>query len=113
MPGMDGWTVLAALKADPALAAIPVIMMSIVNDKSMGFALGVSEYLNKPIERDALVAALRKYQQRGASSHVLVVDDDAPTREMLRRLVKAKAGRRPRPRTGGLRSRAWPNARRR
>ena len=90
MPGMDGWTVLASLKADPTLAAIPVIMMSIVNDKDMGYALGVSEYLNKPIERDALVAALRKYQRGGASSHVLVVDDDAVTREMLRRLVQGE-----------------------
>jgi hypothetical protein len=90
MPGMDGWTVLAALKADSALAGIPVIMMSIVNDKDMGYALGVSEYLNKPIERDALVAALRKYQRGGASSHVLVVDDDAVTREMLRRLMQGE-----------------------
>ena len=65
-------------------------MMSIVNDKNMGYALGVSEYLNKPIERDALVAALRKYQRGGASSHVLVVDDDAATREMLRRLVQGE-----------------------
>jgi PAS domain S-box-containing protein len=61
MPGMDGWTVLAALKADPALAAIPVIMLSIVDDKNIGYALGVSEYLNKPIEREALVAALRRW----------------------------------------------------
>ena len=90
MPGMDGWSVLAALKADPALAAIPVIMLSIVNDKSMGYALGVSEYLNKPIEREALVAALRKHQRGGVSSHVLVVDDDAATREMLRRLVQGE-----------------------
>jgi CheY-like chemotaxis protein len=90
MPGMDGWSVLAALKADPALAAIPVIMLSIVHDKNMGYALGVSEYLNKPIEREALVAALRKYQRGGASLHVLVVDDDAATREMLRRLVQGE-----------------------
>jgi hypothetical protein len=90
MPGMDGWTVLAALKADPALSAIPVIMLSIVNDKNMGYALGVSEYLNKPIEREALVAALRKCQQGTIASHVLVVDDDAATREMLRRLVQGE-----------------------
>jgi PAS domain S-box-containing protein len=90
MPGMDGWTVLAALKADPALAAIPVIMLSIVNDKNMGYALGVSEYLSKPIEREALAAALRKCQRGGAPRHVLVVDDDAGTREMLRRLVQSE-----------------------
>jgi CheY-like chemotaxis protein len=55
----------------------------------MGYALGVSEYLNKPIERDALVAALRKCQW-GPASHVLVIDDDASTREMLRRLVEGE-----------------------
>jgi PAS domain S-box-containing protein len=90
MPGMDGWTVLAALKADPTLAAIPVIMLSIVHDKNMGYALGVSEYLNKPVEREALVAALRKCQQGSLASYVLVVDDDAVTREMLRRLVQGE-----------------------
>jgi PAS domain S-box-containing protein len=90
MPGMDGWTVLAALKADPALAAIPVIMSSIVNDKNIGYALGALEYLNKPIEREALVSALRRCQRDAMSSHVLVVDDDATTREMLRRLVEGE-----------------------
>ena len=65
-------------------------MLTIVDDKNMGYALGASEYLTKPIDRDALVAALRKYQRGGASSHVLVVDDDAATREMLRRLVQGE-----------------------
>ena len=90
MPGMDGWTVLAALKADPALAEIPVIMLSIMNDRNMGYALGASEYLHKPIEHEALVTALRKCRRGSMPSHVLVVDDDATTREMLRRLVQAE-----------------------
>ena len=107
------WTAgrcLAALKADPPLAAIPVIMVSIVDDKSMGFALGASEYLTKPIDRDALVAALHKYQQ-GTVLHVLVVDDDAAIREMLRRMVRrGRLDGVARPRTAGRRWRAWPSA---
>ncbi|MGH7343062.1 MAG: ATP-binding response regulator, partial [Candidatus Rokuibacteriota bacterium] len=51
MPGMDGWAVLSELKADPAVAAIPVIMLTIVDEKNLGYALGVSDYLVKPIER--------------------------------------------------------------
>ena len=50
MPGMDGWAVLTALKADPATADIPVIMLTIVDDKQMGFALGAADYFTKPID---------------------------------------------------------------
>ena len=54
MPGMDGWAVLAALKADPRLADIPVIMLTIVEDKNLGYALGAADYLVKPLDRDRL-----------------------------------------------------------
>ena len=50
MPGMDGWAVLTALKTDPDVADIPVIMLTIVDDKIMGYALGVADYLTKPID---------------------------------------------------------------
>jgi CheY-like chemotaxis protein len=62
MPGMDGWSVLTALKADPGLADIPVIMLTIVDDKNRGYALGASDYMNKPIDRDRLLAILQKCQ---------------------------------------------------
>jgi len=48
MPGMDGWSVLAELKADPELAEIPVVVVSITDDAALGYALGASEYLTKP-----------------------------------------------------------------
>src|SRR3712207_8638458 len=51
MPGLDGWATLAALKADPDLADIPVTMLTIVEDRGLGFALGASDYLTKPIDR--------------------------------------------------------------
>ena len=51
MPSMDGWSVLTALKADPLTREIPVVMVSIVDDKPLGFALGAADYLTKPIDR--------------------------------------------------------------
>ena len=62
MPGMDGWAVLTALKADPALAEIPVIMLTIVDERTLGDALGASGYLTKPIEREPLLSVLGKYR---------------------------------------------------
>ena len=88
MPGMDGWGVLTTLKADPALAEIPVVMLSIVDDKNMGFSLGASEYLTKPIDRSRLTAILAKYGRDGHQGSVLVVEDDGATRSMLKRSLE-------------------------
>jgi CheY-like chemotaxis protein/anti-sigma regulatory factor (Ser/Thr protein kinase) len=85
MPGMDGWAVLTALKADPQLAEIPVVMLTIVDDKNLGYALGAAEYLTKPIERERLVAVLNQYRR---DRPVLVVDDDAGVRDLLRRMLE-------------------------
>src|SRR4029078_4585672 len=54
MPDLDGWTVLAAIKGDPALASIPVLLMSIVDEKNRGYALGAADYLVKPVDRSKL-----------------------------------------------------------
>ena len=61
MPEIDGWSVLAALKSDPDTADIPVIVWTMLNDGQQGYALGVSEYLTKPSERDKLIDTIRKY----------------------------------------------------
>jgi GAF domain-containing protein/CheY-like chemotaxis protein len=87
MPGMDGWTVLSKLMADRELADVPVIMLTIVDDKQMGYALGASEYLTKPIDRERLIAVLTKYRR---DLPVLVVDDDAGVRLLLRRILEAE-----------------------
>jgi len=87
MPGLDGWAVLSLLKADPKLADIPVIMLTIVEDKSMGFALGAADYLTKPIDRDRLSLVLKKYSREQTSS-VLLVEDDNMTRQMMRRALE-------------------------
>ena len=85
MPGMDGWAMLGALKHDPDVAAIPVVMLTFVDDKTLGYALGAAAYLTKPIDRDQLVAALAPYR-RGLS--VLVVEDDKDLRGLLRRILE-------------------------
>ncbi|MEE8635644.1 MAG: response regulator, partial [Acidiferrobacterales bacterium] len=84
MPSMDGWAVLTALKADPALADIPVIMITIVDEKQVGYSLGVADYLTKPVDWKRLTSILRQYQRADAACRVLLVEDDARTRKMLR-----------------------------
>jgi PAS domain S-box-containing protein len=84
MPIMDGWSVLTRVKGDPALASIPVVMLTMVDNKEMGFSLGVDDYMLKPIERGSFVSTLRKYGSPHASPSVLVVEDDSATRELLR-----------------------------
>ena len=88
MPEMDGWEVLAALKADAALANIPVVMMTAMSDRKQGYALGASDYLIKPLERDRVVAVMSKYKLEHRSRLILVVDDDTTTREMLHRQLQ-------------------------
>ncbi len=88
MPGMDGWSVLATLKGDPDLADIPVVMVSVVDDANLGFTLGASEYLTKPIDRERLAAVLKRHGHVRRASPVLVVEDDAATRSMLRRVLE-------------------------
>lgn len=60
LPRLDGWEVLAQLKADAATSAVPVIIASVVDDRSRGLALGADEYLLKPVSRDELLAALQR-----------------------------------------------------
>jgi signal transduction histidine kinase/CheY-like chemotaxis protein/ligand-binding sensor domain-containing protein len=88
MPSLDGWAVLSTLKVDPALADIPVVMLTIVDDKSMGFALGAADYFTKPIDWQRLGAVLQKYRKPATSPTVLIVEDDERTREMLRRTLQ-------------------------
>ena len=88
MPLMDGWTVLTSIKADPAIADIPVIMLSVLNEEKMGFSLGATDYLTKPIDRDRLSEVVSKCMRGGGTGTVLIVEDDVITRDMMTRMLE-------------------------
>ena len=87
MPRMDGWAVLHAVRSDPELAGIPVIMTSVVAEQGLGQALGATDYFVKPIDWDRLKGLMERYRPKGHEAHVLVVDDDADARSRLRRTL--------------------------
>ncbi|NOV04371.1 ATP-binding response regulator [Paenibacillus planticolens] len=88
MPGMDGWSVLTTLKNDPELAGIPVIMMTMTDDKNLGYALGASEFLIKPIHREKLIPILDKHIPERQSNVVLVIEDDVTTSQMMTQMLE-------------------------
>jgi signal transduction histidine kinase/CheY-like chemotaxis protein len=89
MPDLDGWSVLKTLKDDLELRDIPVVLVTIMRDRDMGFALGAADYITKPLDREMLLAAVNRHARSAEGAQVLVVDDDWKTRDMLHRtLVK-------------------------
>lgn len=82
MPETDGWRTLHRLKSDPLLAPIPVVMHTIVADQALGFSLGATDYLVKPVEREQLLAVLDRLAPL-ESGPILVVDDDENIRVLL------------------------------
>jgi CheY-like chemotaxis protein len=90
MPGMDGWDVLRALKQEPRLAGVPVIMVTGTDQENRGFAFGAAEYLTKPVDWAKLHDVLEQYAT-AATRHILLVEDDETTRQMMRRSLE-KAG---------------------
>jgi len=88
MPDMDGWEVLRELKLDPETRDIPVIMVTMTDDRETGYALGATEFLTKPVERGRLVQLLERYAPAGTERHSLVVDDLPANRDMLRRALE-------------------------
>ena len=90
MPDIDGWTVLAALRGNPKLSNIPVVMATITDPDRKGITLGAAGYLTKPIDRDRLIALLRPFQTRARRTRVLLVEDDAMQRERIRLWLEAE-----------------------
>jgi CheY-like chemotaxis protein len=89
---MDGWSVLRALKADPLLRTIPVIMLSMIDDRTRGYSLGAVDYLTKPVDREQLNKTLSRYYCAEEDiCPVLLVEDDTETREVMARTLE-KAG---------------------
>ena len=90
MPEFDGWAVLRELKADMGLRGIPVVLVTVLGDREMGYALGADDYLTKPIDAEALLGVLGRFYADGGETPVLVVDDDPLTRDMLRRILSKR-----------------------
>jgi len=88
MPKMDGWKVLSALKADPELAGIPVVLLTILDERQKGFRLGAADYLVKPVDPARFAAVLRRFAGDPAARRILVVDDDADLRRRLSKLLE-------------------------
>ena len=101
MPQMDGWSVLTALKADPTVANIPVVLVTFVNDPAMGTSLGAAELVPKPVDWDQLAHVMERFRGEG---DVLVVDDDPDARAGCVRCCSAMAGPWSKPRTARKRS---------
>jgi signal transduction histidine kinase/DNA-binding response OmpR family regulator len=87
LPGVDGWEVLKRLKTDSDTCAIPVVIISMVDNRDLGLALGADDYFVKPVDRDRLVERVRSIVARGgngtARAHLLVIDDDANVHALL------------------------------
>ena len=91
MPHMDGWAVLSAIKSDKELCDIPVVMITIVDNRQFGYALGASDYLTKPVDREQLGAVLRRYACHGRVCSVMIVDDEGDARHLLRQMLEKEA----------------------
>ena len=89
MPGMDGWSVLSAIKSDPEISDIPVIMLTMGDTQELGFALGAFDFLSKPLDRNQLLKALERINlPASGETEILIVEDDRDTRELLQRTLE-------------------------
>jgi CheY-like chemotaxis protein len=88
MPHKDGWQILHELKADPLIRDIPVIVLSIVDNKALGYRLGALDYLLKPFDREAILAALAHIPPQ--QGRLLVVDDDPQVVDLVRQLLEGE-----------------------
>jgi CheY-like chemotaxis protein len=87
LPRLDGWDVLARAKADPSIADIPIVVVSMLDERGKGFSLGAADYLIKPVQRELLLAALRRltFATNGTNGRprVLAIDDDPMALELI------------------------------
>ena len=86
MPGMDGWSVLSALKADPAIAAKPVIMLTFVRERALASSLGAADYVMKPVDWNRLRHVMEGFRE--GEGDVLIVDDEVDMRSLARHALE-------------------------
>jgi CheY-like chemotaxis protein len=88
MPDVDGWSMLGSVRSDPALCDVPVIMVSVLHERSVGFAMGADDYLVKPIDWAQLKRVLERFVDgRRGGRRVLVVDDEPDARGWISALL--------------------------
>ena len=95
LPGMDGWDVLSAIKADPQLASTPVVVVSVLPERGRGFALGAADYLVKPVSKEGLLGAVwravaERLDRSGEHRDVVVIDDDPTALELVRATLEPR-----------------------
>jgi signal transduction histidine kinase/CheY-like chemotaxis protein len=88
MPTVSGWEILRELKRDPTTSNIPVIVLSIIDQRTIGYYLGAADYLVKPITRDALQTALERVARIEPKDPILIVDDSPTDRAFLAELLQ-------------------------
>jgi signal transduction histidine kinase/DNA-binding response OmpR family regulator len=92
LPGVDGWDFLVQARADPDLASIPIIVVSIVDERGKGFALGATDYLVKPAKREELLATLhrccRSPKSLPTAATILAIDDDPMALELIAAILE-------------------------
>ncbi len=88
MPKKDGWQVLRELKQTPETQDIPVIILSIIDNKRLGFSLGAAEYIVKPLEKQALLKKLKNLEKTTVIKKVLVVDNEQNTVELISNVLR-------------------------
>jgi len=85
---MSGWQVLTYIKSQPHLVHIPVIMLTMVDEKNTAYSLGATSYLSKPIDWEKLVETVNKTVRRAGRDCILVIDDDADARKLARLVLE-------------------------
>ena len=92
IPVKDGWQVLRELKEHPLCREIPVIIISMVDERNVGFGLGAVEYFVKPVQKDELLAAVKRVEGRNAqnSAKILVIDDDKSVTDLVQIILEAE-----------------------
>jgi CheY-like chemotaxis protein/two-component sensor histidine kinase len=93
MPQMDGWSVLRALRGDPDLGNTPVVMVTVLDEQNLAFSLGATDYLQKPVDWNELHGVMDRFRPQIHEGPLLVIDDDADTRERMSALLSREGWR--------------------
>ncbi len=88
MPGLDGWQVLSELKEDDEMAGIPVIFVTVVEERARALELGAADFLAKPVDRKRLVRVVERFRPNSQEARLLLVEDDLDLMSLMRRTLE-------------------------